>query len=109
MLASRHAPVHPRQDGWFVIDWFVRSSIRLGRFGRELSTDNSTFVQWLTESAHRVVTDLSSTVSMRCELENTLKSRQHRRQTPDFSFRHRPIGCTCGGTTDHAHGMKAPN
>ena len=81
----------------------------LGRFGRELSKDKSTFVQRLADSAHRVVTALGSTVPMRCELENTLKSRQHRRQTPDFSFRHRPNGCTCGGTTDHAHDMKAPN
>ena len=81
----------------------------LGRFGRELSKDKSTIVQWLTDSADRVVTDLGSTVSVRCELENTLKSRQHRRQTPDFSFRHRPNGRTCGGTTDHAHIIKAPN
>ena len=43
----------------------------LGRFGRELSKDNSTFVQCLADSAHRVVTDLGSAVSMRCELENT--------------------------------------
>ena len=25
MLASPHAPVHPHQNGWVVIDWFVRS------------------------------------------------------------------------------------
>jgi hypothetical protein len=62
----------------------------LGRFGCELSKDNLTFVQRRADSAHRVVTDLGCTVSMRCELEDTLKSRQHRRETPDFSFRHRP-------------------
>ena len=27
MLASPHAPVHPHQNGWFVIDWFVRSFV----------------------------------------------------------------------------------
>jgi hypothetical protein len=46
---------------------------------------------------------------MRCELEHTLKSRQRRREAPDFSFRHRPNGRTCVGTTDHAREIKAPN
>ena len=57
-----------------------------GHFGRELSKDNSTICavidRFATQSGY-------STVSMRCELENTLISRQLRRETPDFSFNHR--------------------
>ena len=38
-----------------------------------------------------------------------LKSPPHRREAPDFCFRHRPNRCTCGATADRAHDIKAPN
>ena len=47
---------------------------------------------------------------MRRELENALTSRQHRRETPDFGFRHRPnVGAPVAVQVTDAHDIKAPN
>ena len=64
----------------------------------------------LTDSANRALTALGSTTSMRRELENALTSRQHRRETPDFGFRHRPnVGAPVAVQVTDAHDIKAPN